>query len=216
MINTEVIPRDRKSVAKIATKESNRLYSFAKEPNQYSIMCYDNIMHTKGVMATYISHLKNWGKSSQKTDSIRNNALLSELQKIQKRIDPIQEAIEEAKVLLDYQFDWDDNEGEPTDLKTLNTANTFLTSYSIALILSGSSLSVPYFDITPTGGISLKWENENAIFFIIFNKGNNDVAYFYGESKDESRPSKLKSGINPTGKLDGILLAWMKDYLSIK
>jgi hypothetical protein len=126
----------------------------------------------------------------------------------------IQLAIEEAKVLLTFQENWDENGALPTEKGTFKFASTFLSRIHNALANIDFILEVPFIDITNKGGISLKWENERAQFYIIFNNENANFAYYYGESKNEEKPDKIKSGIDlNTGQVDNFLLDWFKLYL---
>jgi hypothetical protein len=123
-------------------------------------------------------------------------------------------AIEEAKVLLSLRDDWDENGGLSTDTKTFEHATNFLMRYNDALSNLDHTLEKPFIDITVNGGISLKWENKEAQFYILFNKGAKDYAYYYGESSNEQKPDKIKSGINLySNEIDEFLLVWFKKYL---
>lgn len=126
----------------------------------------------------------------------------------------IENVIKEAQVLLTYDFDWDENEGEPTDSYTLEKATHFLELYSSKLLNEQKILEVPTIDIMPDGSISMKWDTKTAQFFIIFKKGDFKFSYYYGEKKDENLPSKIKDGIENFGSINPILLIWMKEYLS--
>jgi hypothetical protein len=125
----------------------------------------------------------------------------------------INSAIEEAKVLLTFQEDWDENGALPTDIETFDLASTFLQRFNLILAGGFFTLEKPFIDITNKGGISLKWENDRAEFYIIFNKLNKDFAYYYGESKNDDKPDKIKSGIDlHLTHVDEFLLFWFKKY----
>lgn len=127
----------------------------------------------------------------------------------------IQEIIDEARTLLSYEDDWDGNGAMATDNSTFEIAVRTLLKISEKLIDDNYSIEVPFIDLTVNGGISLKWENKKAQLFIIFEKGETQFAYFYGESKNKEIPSCYKSGINlKSENVDGVLLAWIKDNLS--
>lgn len=137
-------------------------------------------------------------------------------EKIQSYSNDIFSVIEEAKVLLTLRDDWDENGGLSTDKETFENATRFLMRYYDALSNLGHSLEKPFIDITVNGGISLKWENKKAQFYIIFNKGSKDYAYYYGESRNEQKPDKIKSGINVhSSEVDEFLLVWFKKHLSV-
>lgn len=127
----------------------------------------------------------------------------------------IQEVIDEAQILLSYKDDWDDNGAIATDNNTFEIASKTLLKISEKLIDSRYSIEVPFIDLTVNGGISLKWENDKAQLFIIFEKGETQFAYFYGECKNKELPSCYKSGIDLTREnVDSVLLAWIKENLS--
>lgn len=126
----------------------------------------------------------------------------------------LEQTIEEAKALLKYEDDWDDNGSLSTSNETFTFATSFLRKYADALACAHFSIDIPFIDITVDGGISLKWENDKAIFFIIFEKDATDFAYYYGENKNSKQPDKIKNGYKISDIVDDVLIAWMKKNIA--
>ena len=91
--------------------------------------------------------------------------------------------IEDAKEILDCEFDWDDDQGMPTDIETFQNAINFVVDYSVRIFQTQNTiLSTPYIDIMKDGAISVHWETEKGQLFIIFDRNEsptrNGLAYF--------------------------------------
>ena len=125
----------------------------------------------------------------------------------------ISDAIKDSEQILDY----DENilEGaEPTDKETWSNAVNFLQSYSLFMYgKHGKLMSKPYIDITNDGGVSIHWDTDKGKFLIIFSKGKNDLAYFFGESKEDNIP--FKSAVKINAPVQEIIGSWMTDYLTL-
>ena len=122
--------------------------------------------------------------------------------------------INEAKELLNYQTDWDEDGSLATNEVVFNNAISFLVSYAnfIYQNYSNTVLSVPYIDITREGGISIFWESAKAKFLIIFKNSDSKTAFFFGEKTDTKIP--FKSAIEINGSVDESIASWMKTNLS--
>ena len=123
--------------------------------------------------------------------------------------------IEEAKEILSYQKNWDDENAEPTDDLTFLKSAKFLFDYSSYIEGNyGIIIPAPYMDILKDGSIYLNWEMANSKFLIIFKKNMHPLAYFYGERIDKKENKiPFKSAIEVDGDVDEITAQWMKTYL---
>jgi|GEM_PF-1420380 hypothetical protein len=125
----------------------------------------------------------------------------------------IAQHIEEAKEILNYSDDWDDEGALATDSRTFEKAASFVIDYAVYVYKHFSTvLSVPYIDILRDGSVSVHWENgENTQLLIIFKKEADDLAYYYAEQSDRKIP--FKSAIVPGEPVDETLALWMKNHL---
>lgn len=124
----------------------------------------------------------------------------------------IAEQIEEAKEILKYGFDWDEEGAIPTDAKTFGKAASFVKDYTLYLFRRyGIALTPPYIDILRDGAVSVHWETSKTQFLIIFKKENHELAYYFAERKDNKVP--FKSAIEPGKPVDEFLALWMKKNL---
>lgn len=125
----------------------------------------------------------------------------------------IAKQIEEAKVILDYEDDWDDEGAVATDVNTFTKAIDFVVQYSVFIYNSYKAiLKEPYIDILRDGTISVHWEaSKNNQMLIIFKKDEGEIAYYYAQQGDRKIP--LKSAIIPGEQVDETLALWMMKYL---
>ncbi|MBK5214509.1 MAG: hypothetical protein JJE55_12710 [Flavobacteriaceae bacterium] len=120
--------------------------------------------------------------------------------------------IEEAKEILQYDFDWDDEGALATDEHTFGKAASFVKDYALHIFkIYSAILPPPYIDILRDGSVTVHWETANASFLIIFKKENNELAYYYAERKDSKVP--FKSAIELGKPVDKFLSLWMKSNL---
>ena len=130
------------------------------------------------------------------------------------RLKHIAQQIEEAKELLNYADDWDDEGAVAMDGPAFEKAAGFVIDYATYIFKHFATvLSVPYIDILRDGSASVHWENkENNQFLIVFKKEADDLAYYYAEQSDRKIP--FKSAIVPNAPVDETLALWMKNHLS--
>ena len=122
--------------------------------------------------------------------------------------------IEEAKIILAYEDDWDDEGAIATDVDTFEKAINFIVQYSVFVYNNYSIiLKEPYMDILRDGSVSIHWEAaKNTQLLIVFKKEEDELAYFYAEQGDRKIP--FKSAIIPGEQVNETLALWMKNYLS--
>lgn len=125
----------------------------------------------------------------------------------------IAQHIEEARIILEYEDDWDDEGAMATDLDTFEKAVKFMVDYSLFVYNNYAViLKEPYIDILRDGSVSVHWEaSRNTQMLIIFKKEKNELAYFYAEQGERRIP--FKSAIIPGEPVDETLAAWMKNHL---
>ena len=121
--------------------------------------------------------------------------------------------IQEAKEILSYPDNWDDEGAEATDESTFIKAADFLRSYAIFIERNyGVTLATPYMDILRDGSISIHWETKRGLMIIIFKKTSAEKAYFFAERLADK--VEIKSAVIVGAEPDEILAQWMKTYLS--
>ena len=121
--------------------------------------------------------------------------------------------IKEAKEILSYPDNWDDEGAEATDESTFIKAADFLNSYAIFIEHNyGATLATPYMDILRDGSISIHWETKRGLMIIIFKKTSIEKAYFFAERLADK--VEIKSAVIVGAEPDEILAQWMKTYLS--
>lgn len=124
--------------------------------------------------------------------------------KLPKELESIVNQIEEAKEILDYNFNWDEQAAMPTNVKTFEQAAAFIKNYALYLYQTYSViLTTPYIDILKDGSVSVHWENLKSQFLIVFKEENVDLAYYYAELKDKKVP--FKSAVEIGGPIDKFL-----------
>jgi len=136
-----------------------------------------------------------------------------------KALNLVAEQIEEAKEILDYPLDWDEEGALPTDKETFVEAVSFIVSYALWIYKNYDEIiKPPYIDLMKDGAVSVHWETENAQLLIIFNKAEDfrleeeKLAHFYAERKENRIP--LKSAIKPGAEIDEFIGLWMKKNLT--
>lgn len=129
------------------------------------------------------------------------------------RLKHIAQQIEDAKVILEYKDDWDDEGAMATDINTFEKAVNFVVQYSVFVYNNYATiLKEPYIDILRDGSVSVHWEAaENAQLLIVFKKDKNELAYYYAEQGDRKIP--FKSAIVPGDPVNETLAIWMRSYL---
>lgn len=122
------------------------------------------------------------------------------------------EHIEEAKEILDYTYDWDDDGALPTNDKTFGQASHFLMDYVLHIFKNHKTvLQTPYIDVLRDGSVSVHWETQKGKLLIIFKREPKDLAYYYAESLVNNIP--FKSAIKIGEEIDELLALWMEKNL---
>lgn len=120
--------------------------------------------------------------------------------------------IEEAKEILDYSYNWDDDGALPTNNKTFEQAINFVLGYVLYIFENHKSiLQTPYIDILRDGSISVHWETQKGKLLIIFKRETTNFAYYYAERLENKIP--FKSAIKIGGEIDEFLALWMEKNL---
>lgn len=139
--------------------------------------------------------------------------------KLARELEHIVDQIEEAREILDYPLDWDEEGGLPTDKETFTEAVSFIVSYALWVFENHDEIIIPpYIDIMKDGAVSVHWETDRAQLLIIFNKAEDfkpeeeKLAYFYAERKENNIP--FKSAIKPGAEVDEFIGLWMKKNLT--
>jgi len=169
---------------------------------------------TPFIISNYPSHLSKYvdyyerliGRINIEDENVRES-------KLPRLLEHISDAIQDAKVILSYEDDWDDNGSLSTDTQTWDNAIKFLIDYSTLIYGKyGVVLEKPYIDIALDGGIYIHWDTPRGKFLIMFKKNINELAYFYGESKQDKIP--FKSAIKIQSPVQESIGLWMKEYLA--
>ena len=126
---------------------------------------------------------------------------------------PVAHQIEEARIILEYEDDWDDEGAIATEIDTFEKAVNFLVDYSTFVYKNYAViLKEPYIDILRDGSVSVHFEAaRNTQLLIVFKKEENELAYFYAEQGDRKIP--FKSAIIPGEPVDETLASWMKNHI---
>lgn len=151
------------------------------------------------------------GRDSEKSIKLNVNNLTFQLPPILKHI---AQQIEEAKEILNYTDNWDDEGAEATDYNTFEQAASFVVDYAEYVYAQFNTvLCTPFIDILRDGSVSVHWETgKNTQLLIIFKKGNNELSFYYAEQSDRKIP--LKSAIVPGEPVDETLASWMNKHLT--
>lgn len=136
-----------------------------------------------------------------------------------KALKAIADQVEEAKEILDYSFDWNEEGALPTDEETFAKAASFTIEYALWIYENYEEIiATPYIDIMKNGAVSVHWENDEAQLLIIFNRAEDfkreeeKLAYFYAERKENKIP--FKSAVKPNAAVDEFIGLWMKKNLT--
>ena len=123
--------------------------------------------------------------------------------------------INDAKEILHYNYDWDDEGALPTSPQVFHNAINFLVSYSNFIFrrFDDAIIATPYIDILKDGGVSILWDTPKARFLIFFKNSASSYAYFFAEKTDTKIP--FKSAIEINAPVDESIASWMKANLSI-
>lgn len=149
-------------------------------------------------------------RTSEEPITVKVNNLTFQLPPILKHI---AQQIEEAKEILNYTDNWDDEGAIATDFKTFEQAASFVVDYAKYVYAQFKTvLCAPNIDILRDGSVSVHWETEKSTqLLIIFKKDNDELAFYYAEQSDRKIP--LKSAIVPGDPVDEILALWMNMHL---
>lgn len=191
-------------------------------------------IESSGLDMLYEMHLKNRRNLSSYSievfSMVEENALLVEQEEIRFEVNKkkyvlpnalkaIGNQVEEAKEILDYPFDWDEEGALPTDKETFAAAASFTIEYALWIYENYQEIvASPYIDIMKNGAVSVHWETDEAQLLIIFNRaeefkpGEKKLAYFYAERKENKIP--FKSAIQPHAPVDEFIGLWMKRNLT--
>lgn len=129
----------------------------------------------------------------------------------------IANSIEKSKYLLDLNDDWDDEGAEATNLETYLRGIKFIVNYSTYIFVNTyETIDAPDIDILKDGSIIINWETDTSSFTIIFDKKNDEFAYYYAKMKNGQMPP-LKYGIKTETGIDKITtVPWMANNLKLK
>jgi len=118
--------------------------------------------------------------------------------------------IQESKVLLTWDEDWDEEGALKPSEEAYSVAIEFLTSYyNYIENVYGVRIKMPYIDSKQDGSIYLAWEKGKTHLLIIF-KRKEGLSYFYGENY---QGVPFKGGI-PYGQTpQNYICDWMQEYL---
>ena len=149
-------------------------------------------------------------RTSEEPITVKVNDLTFQLPPILKHI---AQQIEEAKEILNYTDNWDDEGAEATDSSTYEQATRFIVDYAEYVYTRFNTiLCAPYIDILRDGSVSVHWETgKNTQLLIIFKKVNDELSFYYAEQSDRKIP--LKSAIVPGDPVDETLALWMNIHL---
>ena len=154
------------------------------------------------------------------TENKEQEAIYSE-KKIQQNINTcppnlikIRERIETERKILTYKENWDDNGALPIPGFIFNRATTFLENYSNRIFdVCGKVLIEPDIMPVPDGSIDLEWNLENSSFLINFKNTKEDIAFYYGEFKDNDNIAFDTNGQINTGTVNDKFASYLS-YLS--
>jgi hypothetical protein len=100
-------------------------------------------------------------------------------------LDKIYAEIKYSKSLLDLKSNWDDNDAIPINPIILNRATSFLENYAKRILdLYRKTLITPSIMPVSDGSIDLEWTTKSSSFLINFKNSNEEVAFYYGEYRD--------------------------------
>ena len=98
----------------------------------------------------------------------------------------IRERIQNSKHILNYQFNWDDDGALPVNPLIFDRVTRFLETYADRIYhLYNVMLITPEIVPVNDGSIDLEWTLENSSFLINFKNTNEEIAFYYGEFKDD-------------------------------
>lgn len=121
----------------------------------------------------------------------------------------IEEAIQEARQLLELESNWDGEGAIKIPLLIFNRAIQFLKSYSVFLKTEYSCIIIAP-EITPlkNGSIDLYWKIENASLLINIKNGKDEIAYYYGELYNHNKQAFDINGQIPTDTTLDMFASW--------
>jgi hypothetical protein len=100
----------------------------------------------------------------------------------------IEDRINSSKRILDYKNNWDDNGGIPVNPTIFERATNFLRDYAESVFdVCNKALRTPDINAVGDGSVDLEWNFENAYFLINFKNTEEDIAFYYGEFKEDNK-----------------------------
>jgi hypothetical protein len=154
------------------------------------------------------------------TRSIRENSIFKENEitieecstDVPKYLIDIKNTIESSKEILDLKYNWDDNGAIPINPVIFERVKHFLESYAERIYeVCGKILKMP--DIVPVkdGSIDLEWNLENSNFLINFKNTTEEIAFYYGEYKDDDEVVFDTNGQISTGAIKDKFASYLSD-----
>ncbi len=120
----------------------------------------------------------------------------------------LEEAILNARVMTEWQANWNDEGALPISTPLFEATADFLRKQSRVLSNSGVKLAVPEINPNPQGSIDLSWRTAKARLLINIRLVNEiPQAYFYGDLYNNQDPVKGKSQLSPFPEYISV---WMK------
>jgi len=127
----------------------------------------------------------------------------------EKTSDELDTFLEESKILLSFEDDWDDEGANKPNKEAYHVAIHFLKEYfNYISKIYGETLKLPYIDAMPDGSIYLNWDDD--VKFLIIFKRADGLSYFYGQNQDQV---PFKGAIMNFSEVEGHIAQWMKNYL---
>jgi len=143
---------------------------------------YEHISILKKVQDT--SYVKVKDSFSYKPSVIEIN-VKNVIEEIPFHLFDIKKKISEARKILDYGYNWDDNGALPINPLIFNRASRFLETYADRIYdVCNKVLITPEIAPVSDGSIDLEWTLVNSSFLINFKNTYEEIAFYYGEFKD--------------------------------
>jgi hypothetical protein len=159
----------------------------------------------------YIAPLKN-DKSLHSVEGVLQNTYQSILSP--SHLIEIEERINSSRQILDYKYNWDDNGAIPVNPLIFDRATNFLRDYADSIFnICNKVLRTP--DINPVndGSVDLEWNFENSYFLINFKNTPEEIAFYYGEFKEDNAVIFDANGQINTNSVQGKFATYLS-YLS--
>jgi hypothetical protein len=134
----------------------------------------------------------------------KEKIIIEEVQSHHFCLNKIKKRVEESRRMLLLEDNWDDDGAIAINPEIFNRATRFLEDYALRIFdVSDKILIAP--DIMPVsdGSVDLEWSLENSSFLINFKNTVEDIAFYYGEFKDNDNITFDTNGqINTTAVND--------------